>query len=116
MQISTCIASSALQKTTRDNESDFGRDVCKVVSNKLNVNDGWFSVPTTEQAVEMSLRLIKLLQRGSFRLTMFFSNVKIVLSVIPPEERIVKIMNLNQLFFYRALGLQWDTETNTLKR
>lgn len=37
---SPCIASWALQKTARDNESEFGRDVCKVVSNKFNVNDG----------------------------------------------------------------------------
>ena len=92
---STCIASWAVQKTARDNESEFERDVCKVVSNKFNVNDGLFSVPTTEQAVEMSLRLIKLLQRGSFRLTMFVSNVKKVLSAIPAEERIVMNMYLD---------------------
>lgn len=69
--------------------------MCKVVSNKFNVNDGLFSVPTTEQAVEMSLRLIKLLQRGSFRLTMFVSNVKKVLSAIPAEERIMMNLNLD---------------------
>ena len=63
----------------------------------------------------MSLRLIKLQQRGSFRLTMFVSNVKKVLSVIPAEERIVKNMNLDQHFFEGALGLQWDTETNTFE-
>ena len=92
---SPCIASWALRKTARDNESEFGRDVCKVVSNKFNVNDGLFSVPITEQAVEMSLRLIKLLQRRSFRLTMFVSNVKKVLSAIPAEERIVMNMYLD---------------------
>ena len=60
--------------------------------------------------VEVSLRLIKLLQRG---LTMFVSNVKKVLSAIPAEERIVKNMNLDEVFVERALGLQWNIETNT---
>ena len=72
-------------------------------------------IPATEQVVEMSLKLIKLLQRGNFRLTkFFFSNVKELLCANPAEERTLKNLDLDKLPIERSLGLQWDTETDTL--
>ena len=79
----------------------------------INPDDGLISVLIAEKAVEMSLKLIKLVQRGKFRLTKFVSNVKEVLSDIPAKERTVKNLDLNKLPIERALGLQWDTETDT---
>ena len=79
---SSCIVAWALQK---------------VVSGSFYADDGLFSVPTTEQAVEMSLKLIKLPQKGNFRLSKFVSNVREVLSAIPAEERTVKNLDLGKL-------------------
>ena len=77
------------------------------------MDDCLFSVPTTEQAIESSLQLIHLLKKGNFRLTKFVSNAKEVLAAIPAEERTIKNLDLDKLPIERALGLQWDTETDT---
>ena len=79
----------------------------------INPDDGLISVLTTEKAVEVSLKLIKLVQGEKFCLTTFVSNAKEVLSAIPAEERTVKNLDLNKLPIERTLGLQWDTETDT---
>ena len=63
----------------------------------INPDDGLISVLTTEKAVEVSLKLIKLVQGGEFCLTTFVSNAKEVLSAIPAEERTVKNLDLNKL-------------------
>ena len=110
---SPCIAAWALQRTATDNRADFSKEVCDIVSNNFYVDDCLFSVPTTERAVKSSLQLIELLKKGNFRLTKFVSNVKEVLAAIPAEERTIKNLDLDKLPIERALGLQWDTETDT---
>lgn len=71
-------------------------------------------MPTTERAIDALLQLMELLQRGNFRLTKFVSNVKQVLAAIPAEERMIKNLDLDKLPIERALGQQWDTETDSL--
>ena len=110
---SPCIAAWALKRTATDNRTEFGNDVCEVVSNNFYVGACLFSVPTAERAIKASLQLIQLLQKGNFRLTKFVSNVKEVLSAIPAEERTVKSLDLDKLPIERSLGLQLDTETDT---
>ena len=56
-----------------------------------------------------------MLKKGNFRLTKFVSNVKEVLAAIPTEERTIKNLDLDKLAIVRALGLQWDTETDTFR-
>ena len=110
---SPCIAAYVLQRTASDNRTDFNKDIRDVVSKNFYVHDCLFSVPTTEQAIESSLQLIHLLKKGNFRLTKFVSNAKEVLAAIPAEERTIKNLDLDKLPIERALGLQWDTETDT---
>ena len=111
---SPSIAAWALKRTAADNESEFSKEVCAIVSKNFYVDDGLFSVPTTERAIDASLQLMELLQRGNFRLTKFVSNVKQVLVPIPGKERTVKNLDLDKLPIERALGQQWDTETDSL--
>ena len=85
-----------------------------VVSKNFFVHDRLFSVPTTEQAIKSSLQLIQLLKKGNFHLTKFVSNAMEVLAAIPAGERTIKNLDLDKLPIERALGLQWDTETDTL--
>ena len=110
---SPCIAAYALQRTASDNRTDFSKEVCDVVSKNFYVDDCLFSVPTTERAIKSSLQVIQLLKKGNFRLTKFVSNAKEVLAAIPAEERTIKNLDLDKLPIERALGLQWDTETDT---
>ena len=56
---------------------------------------------------------MRLLKKGNFRLTKFVSNVKEVLAAIPANERTIKNLDLDNFPIQRALGLQWDTETDT---
>ena len=66
---SSCIAAWALQQTTADNEAAFGEEIRETVKNNLYVDDGLLSKPSTEQAVHSSLGLMRMLCKGSFRLT-----------------------------------------------
>ena len=52
-------------------------------------------------------------EKGNFHLTKFVSNDRNVLAVIPAEERTIKNLDLDKLPIERALGLQWDIETDT---
>ena len=52
-------------------------------------------------------------KKGNFRLTKFVSNVKEVLAAIPGNEKTIKNLDLDNFPIQRALGLQWDTETDT---
>ncbi|XP_022782764.1 uncharacterized protein LOC111323635 [Stylophora pistillata] len=94
-------------------EQSLKNAVCEVVSKNFYVDDCLFSVPIRERAIKVSLQLIQLLRKGNFRLTKFVSNGKEVLSAIPAEGRTVKSLDLDKLPIERALGLQWDTETDT---
>ena len=110
---SPCIAAWALQRTAADNQNEFGKEIAKVVSKNLYVDDCLFSTPTIELAVRTALRLIQLLRKGNFRLTKFISNDKDVLASISAEERTVKNLDQDKLPVERALGLQWNIENDT---
>ena len=54
-----------------------------------------------------------MLRNGNFRLAKFISNDKDVLAAIPAEERTIKNLDLNKLPIERALGQQWNIDTDT---
>ena len=85
----------------------------KLTKKNFFVDDGLFSKPSTEQAVYSSLELMKMLRKGNFRLTTFISNDKDVLAAIPAEERTIKNLDLGKLPMERALGQQWNSDTDT---
>ena len=110
---SPCIAAWALQQTAADNEAAFGEEIREIVKKNFYVDDGLFSKPSTEQAVHSSLELMRMLRKGNFRLTKFISNHKDVLAAIPAEERTIKNLDLDKLPIERALGQQWNIDTDT---
>ena len=54
-----------------------------------------------------------MLHKGNFRLTKFISNDKDVLAAIPAKERTIKNLDLDRLPIERALGQQWNIDTDT---
>ena len=110
---SPCIAAWALQQTAADNEAAFGEEIREIVTKNFYVDDSLFSKPSTEQAVHSSLELMRMLRKGNFRLTKFMSNDKDVLAAIPAEERTIKNLDLDKLPIERALGQQWNIDTDT---
>ena len=110
---SPCIAAWALQQTAADNEAAFGEEIREIVKKNFYVDDGLFSKPSTEQAVHSSLELMRMLRKGNFRPTKFISNDKDVLAAIPVKERTIKNLDLDKLPIERALGQQWNIDTDT---
>ena len=110
---SSCIAAWALQQTAADNKAAFGEETCEIVKKNFYMDDGLFSKPLTEQAVYSWLELMRMLRKGNFHLTKFISNDKGVLAAIPAEERTIKNFHLDKLPIERALGQQWNIDTDT---
>ena len=110
---SPCIAAWALQQTAADNEAAFGEEIREIVKKNFYVDDGLFSKQSTEQAEHSSLELMRMLRKGNFRLTKFISNDKDLLAAIPAEERTIKNLDLDKLPIERALGQQWNIDTDT---
>ena len=61
-----------------------------------------------EEAVELSLELIKVLNEKSFKLTKWISNSTEVLLQLPRTEVKTVSMDLDELPMDRALGMRWD--------
>ena len=110
---SPCIAAWALHQSAADSKAAFGEKIREIVKKNFYVDDGLFSKPSTEQAVYSSLQLMRMLRKGNFRLTKFISNDKDVLAATPAEERTIKNLDLDRLPTERALGQQWNIDTNT---
>ena len=111
---SPCCANRALKETANDNEAKYGELVADVVRRNFYVDDLLKSTTTVEQAIDLSLKLISLLQEGGFRLTKFLSNRREVLQAILEKERAAPKLDLylDQLPINRTLGLCWDAETD----
>ena len=110
---SPCITAWALQQTAADNEAAFGEEIREIVKKNFYVDGGLFSKQSTEQAVHSSSELMRMLRKGNFRLTKFISNDKDLLAAIPAEERTIKNLDLDKLLIERALGQQWNIDTDT---
>ena len=114
---SPCIAAYALKRAATDSDTTDNDNVCEeqvreIIRKNFYVDDCLFSVPATERAIKTALNLVQLLRKGNFRLTKFVSNKKKVLAAIPAEERTNKNLDLDKLPIERALGVQWDIETD----
>ena len=109
---SPCCANRASKETAHDNEMKYSKLVTTVVRRNFYVDDLLKSTATVEQAINLSLKLISLLQEGGFRLTKFLSNRREVLQAIPEKERSAATLDLDLLPINLTLGLCWDAETD----
>ena len=84
----------------------------ETVKRNMYVDDMMKSTGTTEKAVGLASQLSKLLEKGGFRLTKWYSNDRELLATIPESERAKSVVNLEleKLPRESALGLKWNTE------
>ena len=115
---SPAVATYALQKTARDNASDFSAQAVQTVLTSFYVDDCLKSVPSVEEGISLSTELCDLTQRGGFRLTGWISNSPEVIGSIPDSEhsKNLKNVDLNCDTFpsEKALGVLWLVETDQL--
>ncbi|XP_030208539.1 uncharacterized protein LOC115556311 [Gadus morhua] len=80
------------------------------------VDDGLTSAGSTEEAVQLAREARELCAMGGLRLHKFVSNERNVLESIPPSERAINVTNMDLTFdelpLERALGIQWDVESD----
>ncbi len=109
-------ATFAMQKVTEDNASSFADDVKRAVRRNFYVDDLLISVNSVEEATRIQKQLTDLLAKGGFHLTKWVSNSREVLDAVPESERSKELKNVHieddKLPIQRALGLQWDVETD----
>ncbi|XP_065097354.2 uncharacterized protein [Paramisgurnus dabryanus] len=91
----------------------------RFVMRDFYVDDGLASIETTEDAIQLAREARELCAMGGLRLHKFVSNDRKVLESIPLSERAnnVKDMDLSfdELPLERALGIQWDVESDRFK-
>ena len=73
----------------------------------MYVDEMMKSTSTTENAVGLASQLRKLLERGGFRLTKWYSNDRELLATIPESERAKSVINLERAT-ESVLGLKWN--------
>ena len=109
----------ALRKTAEDefpSNSRIPEEIIKTVERNFYVDDCLKSVKSSELAVSLVNDLCDLLAKGGFRFTKWQCNRPEVLQSIPEDERAQSMLNLDLLKdalpIQRALGLQWDMESD----
>ena len=109
-------ATYALRRTALDNAERFPTDVIDTVQRNFYVDDWLKSVKTTEHAVSMCKQVTDLLALGGFHLTKWICNRLEVLDSISSSELSKELHNINfekdALPVKRALGMQWNVETD----
>ena len=105
-----------LKHTAKEHQSEYSHEVVKSVSDNFYVDDFLKSFATVKQATELTHQVGSLLSKGGFRLAKWVSNSEKVISAIPPSERSDKGCCLHlpsSGTFERALGVKWNTVTDT---
>ena len=110
----TC-ANYALQRTARDNVSQYP-EAAKAVLENFYMDDYLDSVESTERALKRSKELMHLLHLGGFKLTKFVSNVPNLTDRIDgsPQPTKPKVIASSKEESLHVLGLKWDHNNDTL--
>ena len=91
----------------------------EAVKHGFYVNDLLHSVQTKEEAISTGKGLQQMLKKRGFNLTKWGSNDKDVITAFNPEDRAKGLQSLNfqesTLPQERALGLNWNQETDRLQ-
>jgi hypothetical protein len=110
----------ALRKTAIDNKAEFNPDVINAVHRNFYVDDLLKSTKSEEEGIQLVQDLCLLLSKGGFKLTKWTSNSKVVEESVAPTERAVSLKPLElesacrTMPRQRALGMQWNTDEDTL--
>ena len=106
------VANFCLRKIAQLYQEEFDAEAVETVKRNMYVDDMMKSTSATEKAVSLASQLRKLLEKGGFRLTKWYSNDRELLATIPESERAKSVVNLEleKLPTESALGLKWNTE------
>ncbi|KAJ8412785.1 hypothetical protein AAFF_G00117360 [Aldrovandia affinis] len=100
------------------NTERYDEEITETIKRNFYVDDCLKSVPTAEQAIQLTKDLKDACFQGGFVLTKFISNSREVLASIPEEHKgkLVKEMDLDkeQPPIERALGIHWDIESGNI--
>ena len=107
----TC-ANYALQRTARDNVSQYP-EATKAVLENFYMDDYLDSQESIERALKRSKELVHLLHLGGFKLTKFVGNVPKLVDRIA-ESTEPKVGASSREDFSHVLGLKWDHNNDTL--
>ena len=109
---SPSVANFCLRKTAQLYQEEFDEEVKETVNRNMYVDDMMNSTSTTKKAISLASQLRKLLEKGGFRLTKWYSNDREVMATIPESERAKSVVNLEleQLPTESVLGLKWNIE------
>jgi hypothetical protein len=114
---SPCCASYCVQRTVTDNQDQFDEKTIAVAKHSFYVDDMLTSVATVNDAKNLVMELRALLKLGHFNLTKWMSNERSILRELPREDvapsMTTKNMELDGIGMERALGILWQTETDT---
>ena len=112
---SPSVANFCLRRTADDHGKEFDPSVVNTIKRNMYVDDMMKSLKQPEEAVTLVKESRKLLAKGGFRLTKWYSNNREVLASIPESERAKSVVDLDveKLPIESALGLKWKTEDDT---
>ena len=94
-----------LRKTAQLQREEFDEEVIEAVNRNVYVDNMMKSVSTTKKTISLASQLQTLLEKGTFRLTKWYSNGREVMATIPESKR-AKL--LEQLPTESAFGLKWN--------
>lgn len=108
-------ANFGLKHLAKEN-SDLYPKASQFIMRDFYVDDGLASVENTQDAIQLAREAQELCAKGGLRLHKFVSNDRDVLESIPPSERAANVKNMDLSFdnlpLERALGIQWDVESD----
>ncbi|KAF4514245.1 UNVERIFIED_CONTAM: hypothetical protein B566_EDAN019534, partial [Ephemera danica] len=110
-------ATFALQKTMEDNRDKYSADCCQAILDNFYVDDCLLSVCNVEEAKRLVNELRDMLMRGGFRLLKWNSNRSDVLCAVPEKDKAMQtgVFELLKVPAQSALGVRWNTESDTLE-
>ena len=115
---SPACANFALQQTATDHQSEYNEATIKAVNECFYVDNCLASASTVEKAKTLLQELVELLAKGGFELTKWTSNCREIVASVSTDNRSKELSHLdlayNPLPNECALGLTWDTGTDTL--
>ena len=116
---SPAVAQFGLKSAASDGINKYGQNVCDFIDKHFYVDDGLKSVSSTDEALELIDKGIKLCNDGGMKLHKFASNSREVLEVLPPEIRVDSMKDLDlskdPLPIERTLGVKWCIESDSFK-
>ena len=108
-------ANYGLRKIASLYETDFGTQASSFIMRSFYVDDGYISVPTDQEAVELIENTKQLCLKGGLELHKFVSNSDVVMKSLQSNEKSVSLELPGSDSVERALGVIWCVQSDTFQ-